>query len=62
MKQAFARIENHYFANRGFFPSDSYLLDNIDKIRHIDTVIVQVSVLVTQTKIHAICITIIFIG
>ncbi|KAK8934019.1 Proline iminopeptidase [Platanthera zijinensis] len=38
---AFARIENHYFFNRGFLPSDSHLLDNIDKIRHIKTVIVQ---------------------
>lgn len=40
--QAFARIENHYFVNKGFFPSDSFLLDNVDKIRHINTVIVQV--------------------
>ncbi|CAL1352962.1 unnamed protein product [Linum trigynum] len=38
---AFARIENHYFINKGFFPSDSYLLDNVDKIRHINTTIVQ---------------------
>ncbi|KAG7579083.1 Alpha/beta hydrolase fold-1 [Arabidopsis thaliana x Arabidopsis arenosa] len=38
---AFARIENHYFVNKGFFPSDSYLLDNVDKIRHIKTTIVQ---------------------
>ncbi|XP_072966692.1 proline iminopeptidase [Typha angustifolia] len=38
---AFARIENHYFLNKGFLPSDSYLLDNVDKIRHIKTVIVQ---------------------
>ncbi|KAK6163554.1 hypothetical protein DH2020_000418 [Rehmannia glutinosa] len=38
---AFARIENHYFVNKGFFPSDSYLLDNIEKIKHIKTVIVQ---------------------
>ncbi|XP_047983332.1 proline iminopeptidase [Salvia hispanica] len=38
---AFARIENHYFVNKGFFPSDSYLLDNLDKIKHINTVIVQ---------------------
>ncbi|XP_021814533.1 proline iminopeptidase isoform X1 [Prunus avium] len=38
---AFARIENHYFVNRGFFPSDGFLLDNIDKIRHIKTTIVQ---------------------
>ncbi|KMZ64994.1 Prolyl aminopeptidase [Zostera marina] len=38
---AFARIENHFFVNKGFFPSDSYLLDNIEKIRHIKTIIVQ---------------------
>ncbi|CAM6012908.1 unnamed protein product [Sphagnum balticum] len=38
---AFARVENHYFKNKGFFPTDSFLLDNIDKIRHIRTVIVQ---------------------
>jgi proline iminopeptidase len=39
--QAFARIENHYFVNQGFFPRDSFLLDNVDKIRHINTTIVQ---------------------
>ncbi|WOH14966.1 hypothetical protein DCAR_0934496 [Daucus carota subsp. sativus] len=38
---AFARIENHYFVNKGFFPSDSYLLENIEKIRHINAIIVQ---------------------
>lgn len=38
---AFARIENHYFVNKGFLPSDSYLLDNIEKIKHINTVVVQ---------------------
>ncbi|XP_010647982.1 proline iminopeptidase isoform X2 [Vitis vinifera] len=38
---AFARIENHYFVNKGFFPSDSFLLDNIEKIRHINATIVQ---------------------
>jgi len=40
--QAFARIENHYFVNKGFLPSDSYLLDNVDKIQHIKAFIVQV--------------------
>jgi hypothetical protein len=40
--QAFARIENHYFVNKGFLPSDSFLLDNVDKIRHIKGFIVQV--------------------
>jgi len=40
---AFARIENHYFVNKGFFVRDGYLLEkeNIDRIRHIPTVIVQ---------------------
>ncbi|GAA0173620.1 serine protease [Lithospermum erythrorhizon] len=38
---AFARIENHYFFNKGFFASDSYLLDNLEKIKHIPTTIVQ---------------------
>ncbi|KAB1208302.1 Proline iminopeptidase [Morella rubra] len=38
---AFARIENHYFVNRGFFPTDSFLLDDVGKIRHINTTIVQ---------------------
>lgn len=47
--QAFARIENHYFFNKGFLPSDSYLLDNVDKIRHIKTVIVQVICFLWQT-------------
>ena len=32
---AFARIECHYFVNKGFFESDSYLLDNIDEIKHL---------------------------
>lgn len=40
---AFARIENHYFTHKGFLPREGYLLEkeNIDKIRHIPTVIVQ---------------------
>lgn len=38
---AFARIENHYFVNKGFFEHDGWILDNIDTIRHIPTVIVQ---------------------
>ncbi|WVZ99231.1 hypothetical protein U9M48_044560 [Paspalum notatum var. saurae] len=41
LTQAFARIENHYFVNKGFLPSDSYLLDNVEKIRHIKAFIVQ---------------------
>ncbi len=38
---AFARIECHYFVNKGFFAEDNFLLNNIGVIRHIPTVIVQ---------------------
>jgi proline iminopeptidase len=38
---AFARIECHYFINRGFFASEDQLLQNVDRIRHIPAVIVQ---------------------
>ncbi len=38
---AFARIENHYFVNGGFFESPTQLLDGVDRIRHIPAVIVQ---------------------
>lgn len=39
--EAFARIECHYFINRGFFETENQLIDNIDSIRHIPTIIVQ---------------------
>jgi len=38
---AFARIECHYFVNRGFFAKDGQLLDEVAAIRHIPGVIVQ---------------------
>ncbi len=38
---AFARIECHYFMNRGFFETDGWLLENIDAIRGIPGWIVQ---------------------
>lgn len=38
---AFARIENHYFYNKGFFIEDNWILNNIDKIKDIPGVIVQ---------------------
>eukprot|EP00850_Spirogloea_muscicola_P015904 SM000125S26109 [mRNA] locus=s125:310146:313405:- [translate_table: standard] len=38
---AFARIENHYFHNRGFFSSDSFLLDNVNKVQHLPAIIIQ---------------------
>ena len=38
---AFARIECHYFINNGFFEGDNFLIDNIDKIRHIPSFIVH---------------------
>lgn len=36
-----ARIECHYFMNNSFFPTENYLIENVDKIRHVPTVIVQ---------------------
>ncbi|HXU99652.1 MAG TPA: prolyl aminopeptidase [Caulobacteraceae bacterium] len=39
--QAFARIECHYFANRGFFAEDGWILQNIDSVRAIPGWIVQ---------------------
>jgi proline iminopeptidase len=38
---AFARIEAHYFVNKGFLESDDQLLRNAARIRHIPAVIVQ---------------------
>ncbi len=38
---AMARIECHYFVNRGFFEHEQVLLDGVDRIRHIPAVIVQ---------------------
>ena len=38
---AFARIECHFFANKGFFEEDGWLLNNIAAIRHIPGWIVQ---------------------
>jgi proline iminopeptidase len=39
--EAFARIECHYFVNRGFLKPDTQLLDNVGRIRKIPAVIVQ---------------------
>jgi proline iminopeptidase len=38
---SFARIENHYFVNKGFFEIDDQLLRDTHKIRHIPGVIVH---------------------
>ena len=38
---AFARIECHYFANRGFFGEDGWILNNIKRIQEIPGWIVQ---------------------
>ena len=38
---AFARIECHYFINRGFMRSDAQLLEDVRRIRRIPAVIVQ---------------------
>lgn len=39
--RAFARLENHYFTNRGFLKTDEQILANRDAIAHIPAVIVQ---------------------
>jgi proline iminopeptidase len=39
--EAFARIECHYFVNKGFFDRDDQLLANVDRVRNIPAVIVQ---------------------
>tara|TARA_B100001115_G_C15847034_1_gene427399 strand:+ start:5656 stop:6603 length:948 start_codon:yes stop_codon:yes gene_type:complete len=39
--EAFARIECHYFVNKGFFDKDGWILDQIDQIRNIPAVIIQ---------------------
>lgn len=36
-----ARIENHYFLNRGFFETDNWILENIHRIQHIPGMIIQ---------------------
>jgi proline iminopeptidase len=38
---AMARIECHYFMNKGFFDSDNYLIENLSKIRKVPCTIVQ---------------------
>jgi proline iminopeptidase len=38
---AFARIECHYFVNRGFFERDDQLLVNVESIRELPCVIVH---------------------
>ncbi|XP_071958543.1 probable proline iminopeptidase [Antedon mediterranea] len=36
-----SRIECHYFVNKGWFKTPTYLLDNVDKISHLPCCIVQ---------------------
>jgi proline iminopeptidase len=54
---AFARIEAHYFVNRGFFTHENQLLDGVDRIRAIPAVIVHgrydvVCPIVTAWELH----------
>ena len=55
--EAFARIECHYFVNKGFFTSDNHLLAGVNGIRHLPAVIVQgrydvVCPMVTAWELH----------
>jgi proline iminopeptidase len=38
---AFARIECHYFINRGFFERDDQLLRGVERIRHLPCIMVH---------------------
>jgi len=38
---AFARIESHFFVNKGFFEEDAYLLKNAHRLKNIPGIIVQ---------------------
>lgn len=38
---ALARVECHYFLNNNFFKTDNYLIENVDKIRHIPGIIIH---------------------
>ena len=55
--EAFARIECHYFVNKGFFERENLLLENIDRILHLPGVIVQgrydvVCPMITAWELH----------
>ncbi len=39
--RAFARLENHYFRNRGFLDEDGQILRNLDRLRDVPATIVQ---------------------
>jgi len=39
--EAFARIECHYFINKGFLSEDNFLLNQVHKIRHLPAIIVH---------------------
>lgn len=39
--RAFARLENHYFINRGFLDRDQQILEDLPKIAHVRATIVQ---------------------
>lgn len=50
----FARIENHYFYNslrhaEGFFPTDTWILDNVDKIK-------DIPISITHGRMDAVCV------
>lgn len=54
---AFARIECHYFVNKGFFQSEDQLLKQVDCIRHLPAAIVQgrydmVCPMITAWELH----------
>ena len=53
---AFAKIEAHYFFNKGFFTTDSWILDNADKLKHIpgNLIILKTGVII-QGRYDVVC-------
>ena len=39
--KAFARLENHYFSNKGFLKTDNQIFNNLHLVKHIPLTIVQ---------------------
>jgi proline iminopeptidase len=57
LAEALARIECHYFVNKGFLKTENQLIDNLDRIRHLPGIIIQgrydlVCPMITAWELH----------
>ena len=60
LKEAHRVVGSHYFVHGGWFEQEEYILDNVDKIRHIPGVILQgrynmVTPMRTAWQLHKVC-------